>query len=240
MNSKPRILIVEDEDPIRMALADALRNQDFDVVEAADGDQGFDLACQVSPDLILLDLMMPGRDGFAVLKGIREKRMTCPVIILSARGEEWDRIQGFEFGADDYMVKPFSAKELMLRIQVALRRQDGQTPGLVESDDVQTFGNVTVDFAGYCLERDGQQHGLSRKELDLLSFFLRHPGQTLERNHLLDSVWGADEFPTTRTIDTHVLKLRKKIEDQPDSPRHLLTVHGVGYKFIPNPSLTSS
>jgi DNA-binding response OmpR family regulator len=226
-----KILLIEDEDPLRMALADALVSEGFEVLEAADGQRGFEMATTLDPDLILLDLMMPKRDGFSVLKGVREDRIITPVIILSARGEEWDRIQGFEYGADDYLVKPFSTRELLLRIRVALRRAEGGTPGLPHSDGKARFGAVTVDFAGYCVERDGKRHGISRKELELLRYFLEHAGQALDRVRLLDEVWGADEFPTTRTIDTHVLKLRKKIEANPEQPTHLRTVHGVGYRF---------
>lgn len=231
--TQTRILLIEDEDPLRMALGDALRSEGFEVIEAADGDAGFDAATTQDPQLILLDLMMPKRDGFSVLKGLREDRLVTPVIILSARGEEWDRIQGFEYGADDYLVKPFSTRELLLRIQVALRRADGGTPGLSTSDGKARFGSITVDFAGYCIEREGVRYGLSRKELELLRFFLEHPGEALDRARLLDEVWGEDEFPTTRTIDTHVLKLRKKIEANPEHPKHLCTVHGIGYRFEP-------
>lgn len=229
-----RILLVEDEDALRMALSDTLTSEGYQVLEAADGEQGFAVAIEEGPDLILLDLMMPKRDGFSVLRGLREDRMVTPVIILSARGEEWDRIQGFEYGADDYLVKPFSSRELLLRIEVALRRSTGATPGLPIEDGKARFGACVVDFAGYCVERDGKRHGLSRKELDLLRYFMENAGEVLPRTQLLDDVWGADEFPTTRTIDTHVLKLRKKIEASPESPQHIQTVHGVGYKFLTN------
>jgi two-component system, OmpR family, alkaline phosphatase synthesis response regulator PhoP len=235
MSDHTRILLIEDEEPLRLALRDTLEAEGFEVIEASDGQQGFELAIKQDPDLILLDLMLPKRDGFSVLRGLREDRLTTPVIILSARGEEWDRIQGFEYGADDYLVKPFSSRELLLRINVALRRCVGHTPGVEEGDGMLRFGAITVDFSGYCLERDGLRTGLSRKEMELLRFFLAHPGEVLERNLLLNQVWGADEFPTTRTIDTHVLKLRKKIELHPDEPVHLITVHGVGYKFLPRP-----
>jgi len=217
-----------------MALSDTLASEGYQVLEAADGEEGFSTAVSEGPDLILLDLMMPKRDGFSVLRGLREDRMVTPVIILSARGEEWDRIQGFEYGADDYLVKPFSTRELLLRIEVALRRSTGETPGLPIEDGKARFGACIVDFAGYCVERDGQRHGLSRKELDLLRYFMEHAGEVLPRVQLLDDVWGADEFPTTRTIDTHVLKLRKKIEASPEAPAHIQTVHGVGYKFVTN------
>ncbi|MBC8330042.1 MAG: response regulator transcription factor [Planctomycetes bacterium] len=229
-----RVLIVEDEEALRLALGDALRSEGFTVLEAEDGEAGYELAVREDPDLVLLDLMLPRRDGYSVLKGLRQDRLTVPVMILSARGEEWDRVQGFEFGADDYLVKPFSMRELLMRVQALLRRAKGGTPGIQERGRAR-FGAVEVDFAGYSLTREGVRHGLSRKELDLLRYFLDHEGQALERGVILDAVWGADEFPTTRTIDTHVLKLRKKIEAHPDQPEFLLTVHGVGYKFVATP-----
>jgi DNA-binding response OmpR family regulator len=229
-----RVLVVEDEEALRLALADALRAEGFEVLEAADGEAGFELAVREDPDLVLLDLMLPRRDGFSVLQGLRQDRLTAPVLILSARGEEWDRVQGFEYGADDYLVKPFSMRELLMRVQALLRRARGGAPG-VERGGRARFGAVEVDFAGYTLTRGGAAHGLSRKELELLRYFLDHEGEVLQRGAILDAVWGADEFPTTRTIDTHVLKLRKKIEAHPDHPEHLLTVHGVGYKFVARP-----
>jgi two-component system alkaline phosphatase synthesis response regulator PhoP len=226
-----RVLIVEDEEPLRMALADALRAEGFDVLEAADGEHGLELALAEGPDVVLLDLMLPRRDGFSVLRAIREDRLTSAVIILSARGEEWDRVQGFEYGADDYVVKPFSTRELLLRIRAVTNRADGRTPGLDAEGGKVRFGDALVDFAAYTVTRDGVRHGLSRRELDLLRYLIEHDGETLDRQRLLNDVWGSDEFPTTRTIDTHVLKLRKKVESDPEAPRHLLTVHGVGYRF---------
>jgi len=226
-----RVLIVEDEAPLRMALADALRAEGFDVLEAADGEEGLARALSEGPDVVLLDLMLPRRDGLSVLRAIREDRLGSAVIVVSARGEEWDRVQGFEYGADDYVVKPFSTRELLLRIRALLQRANGATPGLGEERGRVRIGDAIVDFAAYAVERDGARTGLSRKELELLRFFLAHDGETLDRGRLLDEVWGRDEFPTARTIDTHVLKLRKKLEPVPEAPRHLLTVHGVGYRF---------
>ena len=226
-----RILVVEDEEPLRMALADALGAEGYEVLEAGDGERGLDLALREGPDVVLLDLMLPKRDGFSVLRAIREDRLTAPVLILSARGEEWDRIQGFEYGADDYLVKPFSTRELLLRIRAALQRTAGGTPGMDSGPGKARFGAVTVDFAAYSLTCGGTRHGLSRRELELLRYFLDHEGEALDRLRILSDVWGPDESPTTRTIDTHVLKLRKKIETDPERPRHLLTVHGVGYRF---------
>ena len=227
-----RILIVEDEDPLRMALADALTAEGFEVLEAADGDEGLAVALREGPEAVLLDLMLPKRDGFSVLRALREDRLSAPVLILSARGEEWDRIQGFEYGADDYLVKPFSMKELLLRLRAALSRAEGTAPGMNETAARARFGQVEVDFSAYSLTRAGERHGLSRREMELLRFFLDREGQVLERMTILDAVWGPDESPTTRTIDTHVLKLRKKIEPDPEAPTHLLTVHGVGYRFV--------
>ena len=226
-----RVLVVEDEEPLRMALCDALRAEGFSVLEAEDGEAGLALALREGPELVLLDLMLPKRDGFSVLKALREDRLAAAVIILSARGEEWDRVQGFEYGADDYVVKPFSMNELLMRIRAELKRSEGATPGLAQKDGKARFGSVTLDFAAYALERGKERHGLSKKELDLLRFFLAHEGKVLTREKILDQVWGPDEFPTTRTIDMHVLKLRKKLEDDPEHPRHIQTVHGVGYRF---------
>ncbi len=226
-----RILVIEDEEPLRMALVDALRAEGFAVLEAGDGETGLALALSEGPDVVLLDLMLPRRDGFSVLRALREDRLTAAVIILSARGEEWDRVQGFEYGADDYVVKPFSTRELLLRIRAVLNRADGRTPGLdVEGGKVRV-GEAVIDFAAYTVTRDGERHGLSRRELDLLRYLIEHDGETVERGRLLEDVWGKDEYPTTRTIDTHVLKLRKKLERNPESPRHIVTVHGVGYRF---------
>jgi two-component system alkaline phosphatase synthesis response regulator PhoP len=233
-----RILIVEDEAPLRMALADALSAEGFSVLEAADGERGLELALAEAPDVILLDLMLPGRDGLSVLRAVREDRLRSAVVILSARGEEWDRVQGFEFGADDYVVKPFSVRELLLRVRAVLARADGAVPGMEGEAGKLRLGEVVVDFAAYTAERGGargvrggERTGLSRRELDLLKCFLAHEGRALDRNTLLNEVWGSDEYPTTRTVDMHVLKLRRKLEADPEHPRHLLTVHGVGYRF---------
>jgi DNA-binding response OmpR family regulator len=226
-----RVLVIEDEAPLRLALGDALRAEGFAVLEAEDGETGLALALAEAPEIVLLDLMLPRRDGFSVLRALREDRLSSAVVILSARGEEWDRVQGFEYGADDYVVKPFSTRELVLRLRAVLARAAGATPGLRETGGKVKVGAALVDFAAYALERDGVRHGLSRKELDLLRCFLTHDGETLDRARLLDEVWGREADPTMRTVDTHVLKLRKKLEEEPERPRHILTVHGVGYRF---------
>jgi DNA-binding response OmpR family regulator len=232
-----RILVIEDEPLLRMALVDALRAEGFDVLEAGDGEVGLHLALREDPDAVLLDLMLPKRDGFSVLRALREDRLAAPVLILSARGEEYDRIQGFEYGADDYVVKPFSMVELLLRLRAALARRAGATPGVAHERDTKhaRFGDVEVDFEAYTLTNRGARHGLSRRELELLAYFLAHEGETLDRLRLLNDVWDPSEAPTTRTVDQHVLKLRKKLERDPADPRHIVTVHGVGYRFTRTP-----
>lgn len=227
-----RILVIEDEDAIRVPLVDALEDEGFEVLVSSDGLAGRDRALRDDPDLVLLDLMLPGLDGFSVLRDLRRDRLACPVLILSARGEEWDRIQGFEYGADDYVIKPFSMRELLLRIGALLARTTGGVPGVEEVAAVVHFGAVEVDFDGYTLRAGGRQHGLSRREMDLLRFFLQNEGRVLTRDVLLEHVWGSEADPGERTVDTHVLKLRKKIEPDPDRPKHLVTLRGVGYKFL--------
>jgi len=226
-----RVLVIEDEEPLRLALSDALAAEGFEVLAAADGEAGLALALREAPELVLLDLMLPRRDGFSVLRAMREDRLQSAVIILSARGEEWDRVQGFEYGADDYVVKPFSTRELLGRIRAVLRRAEGEAPGLARSGGKARIGAATVDFAGYSVERAGRRVGLSRRELDLLRCLLASEGKALDRGRILDQVWGGEEYPTTRTVDMHVLNLRRKLEEDPEHPRHILTVHGVGYRF---------
>lgn len=231
MSDALRVLVIEDEEPLRIGLVDALSAEGFEVTEAADGQAGLDRALAEAPDVVLLDLMLPRLDGFSVLRRLRQDRLASAVIILSARGEEWDRVQGFEYGADDYVVKPFSMRELLLRIRAVLQRGRGELPGNDEGPGRLRVGDAIVDFPAYHLLRDGEQRGLSRRELDLLRYFVDHDGEVLSRDRLLNEVWGLDSHPTTRTVDMHVLKLRRKLEADPERPRHLLTVHGVGYRF---------
>jgi DNA-binding response OmpR family regulator len=237
--TRTRILVIEDEDSLRLALVDALAAQGHEVLEAADGERGLALALSEGPDVILLDLMLPPRDGFSVLRALREDRLAAAGLILSARGEEWDRVQGFEYGADDNVVKPFSIREHTLRVRAAHARTAGNAPrvgGIADPRGKARFGEVEIDFAAYTLVRDGARHGLSRRELELLRYFLAHEGEALDRLRILSDVWGPDESPTTRTIDNHVLKLRKKLERDPERPLHLVTVHGVGYRFTRAPA----
>lgn len=228
MNSA-RVLIAEDEPSLRMGLVDGLRSEGFAVEEAADGRAALERALRAGLDALVLDLMLPRLDGFEVLRRLREARNPLPVLILSARGAESDRILGFEYGADDYVVKPAPLREIVLRLRAILRRAEGGA----RVPEHASFGGVAVDFAAYSLTRAGRRHGLNRKELELLRYFLEHPDQPLERARLLREVWGHARPADTRTVDTHVFRLRQKLEDDPEHPRHILTVRGSGYRFQP-------
>ena len=227
--SKARILVVEDEPSLRMGMVDGLLSEGFEVEEAADGEAGLQAAMDTPFDAMVLDLMLPKLDGFEVLRRLREKRNGIPVLILSARGQDSDRILGFEYGADDYVVKPtpLARGRVATSSDLAARqcRQQRACPsGLV-------FDGIEVDFLAYTLLKNEARHGLNRKELELLRYFLKHVGQNLSRAQILEDVWGLKGVRHTRTIDTHVFRLRKKIEDDPDEPRHIHTVRGVGYRF---------
>jgi two-component system alkaline phosphatase synthesis response regulator PhoP len=229
MTTTDKILVIEDDASLRLGLEKALASENYSVESAKDGEQGLKLALSCGADLILLDLMLPKLNGFEILRRIREDRLEAPVIILTARGEEEDRIQGFEYGADDYVVKPFSVRELLLRVSAVLRRsKEGERP-----KDTVTIGDAEVDFRAYQVRRGEARFGLSRKEADMLRLFVEHPGEAITRERFLDSVWGYHAYPTTRTVDMHVLKLRQKVEPDPNAPRFIHTVHGVGYKFTP-------
>lgn len=233
-NNTPTILLVEDEPSLRLGLVDGLGSEGFQVVEAVDGEAALELVfgkpavadSSCCFDAILLDLMLPGIDGLEVLRRIRSQSIAVPILILSARGEDADRILGFEYGADDFMVKPAPLREVVLRLRAVLRRNQPTGPAAHVS-----FGDVEVDFDAYSLQRKGQRFGLNRKERDLLAFFLQHVGEPIERQQLLHEVWGQRNPSATRTVDTHIFRLRKKIEEDSDNPKHLLTVHGVGYRF---------
>ncbi len=225
--SAPRLLLVEDEPSLRMGLADGLRAEGFLVEECGDGATALRRLGEGGFAAVVLDLMLPRVDGFTVLRRLREGGLDLPVLVLSARGAETDRILGFEYGADDYVVKPVTLRELVLRLRAILRRV---RPALAER---LRFGQVEVDFRRRCLVRAGRRHGLNHLELELLRFFLAHPGEILDRARLLREVWGQRRPAATRTVDTHVFRLRRKLEADPERPEHLLTERGVGYRFEP-------
>jgi DNA-binding response OmpR family regulator len=222
----PRILIVDDEPEMVRGLEDNFRFEGYQTLSALNGRDGLALALREIPDLILLDIMMPGMSGWDVLKTLRQKGLDTPVIILTARGEEVDRVLGLELGADDYVTKPFSLRELLARVRAVLRR-----PGARQRFEEYAFGDVRIRPRSRQVFRAGQEVRLTRKEFDLLRYLVEHRGEVLARDRLLDEVWGYEQFPTTRTVDTHILRLRQKFEADPERPAWILTVHGQGYKF---------
>jgi len=225
--SMKRILVIEDDAAIRRGIVDALQFHGYGTMEAADGESGLEAAVRCECDLILLDLVLPGPDGLEILKQVRIGRPTLPVIILTARGEEEDRVSGLRLGADDYVVKPFSVKELLARVEAVLRRTPGRP---CEAGEVRVPGGV-ADLAR-CEVRfeDGERHELSEREADLLRYLARNPGRPISRDELLLRVWRIDPGGSdTRTIDMHVVRLREKLRDDPSDPRVIITVRGRGY-----------
>jgi DNA-binding response OmpR family regulator len=223
----PRILVVEDDPAIARGLIDNLRSESYDVFAAADGETGYRLAREKPPDLIVLDLMLPRLSGYEVCRKLRADGMTTPILILTARGEEADRVVGLDLGADDYVTKPFSIRELLARVRAVLRRANPPR----EVPDELRFDDVVIDFRRYEASKGGKRIEMTRKEFGLLRMLGGHPGEVITRGELLDEVWGLENYPTTRTVDNHVASLRAKLEADPADPRRLLTVHGVGYKL---------
>jgi DNA-binding response OmpR family regulator len=226
-----RILVIEDDPSIRMGLEDTLTAKGYEVDAVARGGEGADRALSGRYDLIVLDVMLPDLDGFEVCRRLRADRgpaRRVPVIMLSARGAELDRVRGLELGADDYVTKPFSLMELLARVASVLRRAgggDGADPiGL-------QFGDIAIDLAGQVARRAGKRVELPSRAFAILKVFARRPGEVVSRDVLLDEAWGYDDYPNTRTVDNHLVKLRRALEDEPDRPRWLVTVHGAGYKL---------
>jgi DNA-binding response OmpR family regulator len=225
---KTRILIVEDEPAMVAGLRDNFEYEGYDVISAADGAAGLERALADSPDLVVLDVMMPQMSGLDVCKRLKAERPSLPIIMLTARGQEIDKVVGLELGADDYVTKPFSIRELMARVKAVLRRASPQTP----APEIYRFSDVEVNVRSNEVLRAGTPVDLSAKEFALLAYFVAHPAETLTRDRLLDAVWGYENYPNTRTVDTHIVHLRQKIEPNPEEPRFILTVHGSGYKFV--------
>ena len=225
---KTRILIVEDEPAMVAGLRDNFEFEDYEVISAEDGVAGLERALTEHPDLVVLDVMMPKMSGLEVCKQLRAKAPELPIIMLTARGQEVDKVVGLELGADDYVTKPFSIRELLARVKAVLRRRS--VPAV--SAEIYRFGNVEVNVRSHEVRRGDETVELSAKEFALLAYFIAHPAETLSRDRLLDAVWGYENYPNTRTVDTHIVHLRQKLEKNPEEPRFILTIHGTGYKFV--------
>ena len=225
------LLVVEDDEAMAVALRDGFEFEGYEVLLARDGQSGLELALSGRADLIVLDVMLPKITGLEICKRLRADGHTVPVIMLTARGQEIDKVLGLKLGADDYVTKPFSFMELTARVEAVLRRSQR---GAETSRETTTysFGDVVVDFTHHEVTKAGEPVELSPREFRLLAYCIDHHGEVLSRDQLLDAVWGYDSIPFTRTVDTHVAKLRKKIESTPSDPEFLITVHRLGYKFV--------
>jgi two-component system alkaline phosphatase synthesis response regulator PhoP len=223
-----RILVVEDEPDMVLGLKDNFEFEGYEVVTASDGATGLERARSVKPDLVILDIMLPKLSGLEVCKTLRGEGFTAPIIMLTARGQEIDKVVGLELGADDYVTKPFSIRELLARVRAILRRTEGTRKRLAR----YRFADVELDFEAYKARRGNEALDLSPREFELLRYLIERKGETVTRDQLLEDVWGYESYPSTRTVDTHIAKLRAKIGDSGSEPRYILTIHGVGYKFI--------
>jgi DNA-binding response OmpR family regulator len=236
MSDRPRILIVEDDATLRDGLALALRGQDWFVETASDGALAQRLLAGASFDLVLLDLMLPQRSGLEVLRGMRAAGLTTVVVVLTAKGEESEKVLALDLGADDYVTKPFGLRELIARVRAHLRRLGRLDGGAQAAIPPFRLGDVAIDLGAFLVRRAEGEVSLSRKEAGILDLLVRAKGRAVDRNEILDVVWGRGSDVTHRTIDTHVLNLRQKIESESGTPRHLLAVHGVGYRLVMDPT----
>ena len=227
------ILAVEDDPAILRGLSDNLRFEGYEVITATDGETGYNLQRERKPDLILLDLMLPRMSGFEFCRKLRGEGIQTPILMLTARSEEPDRVLGLDLGADDYVTKPFSVRELMARVRALLRRSQPGKDGNPDLPDDLRFGDAELDFRKYEARRNGAPVEMTRKEFAILRFLASRAGEVVTRDDLLNEVWGYESYPSSRTVDNHVAGLRAKLERDSSQPEHIKTVHGVGYKFVP-------
>jgi DNA-binding response OmpR family regulator len=223
-----KVLLVEDEPDMLLGLKDNFEFEGYEVITAADGAQALERARAHKPDLVILDIMLPKLSGLEVCKTLRGEGFERPIIMLTARGQEVDKVVGLELGADDYVTKPFSIRELLARVRAILRRADGGKRRLAR----YRFADVELDFEVYRATRAGETLEMSPREFELLRYLIERKGETVTRDQLLEDVWGYDNYPSTRTVDTHIAKLRAKVGDSGSEPRFILTMHGMGYKFV--------
>jgi DNA-binding response OmpR family regulator len=223
-----KILIIEDDPATLTGLEETLKTEHFEVTGVQNGNMGYEKATKDRFDLIILDLILPDKNGIEICKDLRSKGVDTPILMLTSKKEEVDKVLGLELGADDYVTKPFSIKELVARVKALLRRQTE----LVREIEEFEFGNIYLNFKSHEARLEDNNIQMSSMELKILKYLISHEGEVIERNKLLDKVWGYENFPSTRTVDNFILSLRKKIEKDPAQPKHLLTVHGAGYKFV--------
>lgn len=229
MSKKPRILFIEDEAGLVMTIKDRLTEEGYEVETSQNGDEGFETALNGSFDVIILDLMLPGKGGLDICKDLRQQGVETPIIMLTAKGQVVDKVLGLKLGADDYMQKPFEMMELLARIEVQLRKK--QSKESKQALNTVTFSDVQVDLKKMKIRKGDEEVVLSAKEFQLLKFLVENEGGILTRDQLLNEVWGYDALPSTRTVDVHIAWLRQKLENDSRYPKHILTVHGFGYKF---------
>ncbi len=228
-----KILVVDDEQNMRTGLKDNLEFEGYEVETANDGEQGLKKILENNYHLIILDVMMPKKSGFEVCKETRKSGVTTPIILLTAKGEEIDKVLGLELGADDYVTKPFSLRELLARVKAVMRRSDDSNISVNKDSEVK-IGRLEINFASYNAAEQNEAVQLSHKEFEILHFLWKKKNSTVSRDDLLTEIWGYDESPTTRTVDNFILKLRQKIEKDPNHPQIIITVHGIGYKLVDN------
>jgi len=223
------ILIIEDDISILRGLKDNLTFEGYEVHTTTDGMEGFNTAMEKPVDLLLLDIMLPGLNGYEICRRLKKEKPDLPIIMITARGSEMDTVAGLDIGADDYISKPFSIPELLARVRAVLRRSSTEHTGI----ESYSFGHVSLDFKKYETTVNHRQVELSSKEYDIMKYFIKHENEVVHRHDLLEKVWGFEITPTTRTVDNYILELRKKLEADPSNPKHILTIRGAGYKFVP-------
>jgi DNA-binding response OmpR family regulator len=228
LEKRIHILIVEDDESILFGLKDILESKGYQISTSSNGKEGFTLASNLPIDLLILDIMLPGMNGLEICKRIRKEKIELPIILLTAKSLEMDKISGLDYGADDYITKPFSLSELLARIRALLRRTYSEKNHLKQ----YTFGNVKIDFIKLEAFVDNKEVKFTSKEFAILEYFINRDGKVIHRHELLNNIWGYDKIPTTRTVDTFILEIRKKIEEVPSKPKHIISVSGVGYRFV--------
>jgi DNA-binding response OmpR family regulator len=224
-----KILVIEDEKEMVRGLKDILESEGYEVMAAETGREGLLAITRKEPDCIILDLMLPDISGYEICEQIRQKKLNTPILMLTAKSQEYDKIRGFKVGADDYLTKPFSVGELIARVMALLRRHGQYSPDI----ERVRVGSSLVDVKHFTVQRGRKEHSLSHYEVELFKLLYSHANQPVTRDEILDKVWGTDNFPTNRTVDNFIVKLRKKIEEDYKNPKHILTIYGVGYKISP-------